>query len=126
MALESALTEVEGNINSPSFKGTAVHDLTGYRALVAEGGEAATAPRQRGSLERGLFIWDYTVALDDAKQDELLAFLSNRGINAVYFESQLLVREETHHAAFTKLLSRLTEAGVEIDLLHACQIWIRA
>lgn len=125
-AMEAALAETDSHFQGrPGFAGTAVHDYTGYKKLLATKGTPSKAPTRSGNNvpERGLFVWDYTIALDNSKTKTLLSFIAARGISHVYFESQLLVHRRDLHQNFSIFLSKLNQENIKVDLLHGAHNW---
>mmetsp|Transcript_8097 Transcript_8097/g.17595 ORF Transcript_8097/g.17595 Transcript_8097/m.17595 type:complete len:616 (-) Transcript_8097:461-2308(-) len=123
---EKVLDQVDGHYeDQSSFAGTAIHFYRAYDALVEAGGDEASKPRLPVSpeLDRGLFVWDYTIALDDDLSAELLQFIRMRGITALYFEAWLLQSDPQYHLRFVKFINLMTAHGISIDLLHGGHQW---
>ena len=124
VAAESNLTAVEQSFAGRArFGGTAIHDYTGYSALVAEAELAGdSAPRaSRGTSaasERGLFVWSEAVVRSSAARATLLAFVRARGVATVYLAAWYLIEDPGVHTELIGFLNLMAENDVTVDLLY--------
>ena len=124
VAAESNLTAVEQSFaGRPPFGGTAIHDYTGYSALVAEAALAGdSASRASGGTsaasERGLFVWSDAVVRSTAAQATFLAFVRARGVATVYLAAWHLIEDPEVHTELIYFLNLMAENEVTVDLLY--------
>jgi hypothetical protein len=80
-------------------------------------------PAPGASLERGLWIWDHSVAADTSARTTLFDFAVQHDVTTLYLEAQTLLSTAGDRATLADFVTAARSRGLDTDLLFGDATW---